>query len=41
MDTYGASLPDTSRFEEGIDGQKTFPYDLEKLSRIKRNKIQI
>ncbi len=38
MDTYSASLPDTSRFEEGIDGQKTFPYDLEKLSRIKRAK---
>ncbi len=40
MDEYTASLPDTSRFDTGFDGQKTFPYDLAKLSRLKRNKAK-
>ncbi len=39
-DQYGASLPDTSKYETGIDGQTTFPYDLEKLSHLSRKKIR-
>jgi len=35
---YTESQPDTSRYEKGIKNQKIFPYDLDILSKINRNK---
>ncbi|MCD6566674.1 MAG: alkaline phosphatase family protein [Bacteroidales bacterium] len=38
IDEYIESQPDTSRYEKGIKNQRIFPYDLDILSRIDRNK---
>jgi predicted AlkP superfamily pyrophosphatase or phosphodiesterase len=39
IDQYTESLPDKNNYETGIKGQVTFPYVLEDLSEIKRNKL--
>lgn len=36
---YRASLPDKSIYEVGIEGQSTFPYDIQKLSRDKQYRL--
>ncbi len=38
LSEYTESQPDTSRYEKGIKNQNNFPYDLDILSRIDRNK---
>jgi len=39
LSSYTESGSDTSDFEPGLDGQSVFPYDLEKISAMKRRKI--
>lgn len=36
LEVYTESFPDSSGWEQGIRGRNVFPYDLERLSRIKR-----
>ncbi len=38
LSSYIESGSDTSIFEEGLDGRSVFPYDLEKISAMKRKK---
>jgi len=37
LEEYTESLPDTSEFETGLGGRSVFPYDLEKISKPRRN----
>ncbi|MBN1159297.1 MAG: alkaline phosphatase family protein [Bacteroidales bacterium] len=37
VEHYTESLPDENKYETGFNGRITFPYDLEELSRIRRN----
>jgi predicted AlkP superfamily pyrophosphatase or phosphodiesterase len=39
IEEYTESLPDQNKYETGLKGQVTFPYLLEELSEIKRNKL--
>jgi len=39
VESYTESLPDNNIYESGFKGQVTFPYELEELSEIKRNKF--
>ncbi len=39
VESYTESLPDNNQYETGLKGQVTFPYLLEDLSEIKRNKL--
>ncbi len=39
MEQYTESLPDKNKYETGFKGQVTFPYLLEELSEIKKNKL--
>jgi predicted AlkP superfamily pyrophosphatase or phosphodiesterase len=39
LERYTESLPDNNKYETGYNGQVTFPYLLEELSKIKRNKL--
>ncbi len=39
MENYTESLPDDNKYETGFKGQVTFPYILEDLSEIKKNKL--
>jgi predicted AlkP superfamily pyrophosphatase or phosphodiesterase len=39
VERYTESLPDKNKYETGIKGQVTFPYLLEELSEIKKNKF--
>jgi predicted AlkP superfamily pyrophosphatase or phosphodiesterase len=39
IEQYTESLPDKNKYETGLKGQVTFPYLLEELSEIKRNKL--
>lgn len=38
LSEYTESQPDTSQYEKGIKKQKNFPYDLDIISRVERNK---
>ncbi|MBS0011393.1 MAG: alkaline phosphatase family protein [Bacteroidales bacterium] len=37
IDRYSMCLPDTNKYEKGIDGRSVFPYDLKKMSRNERS----
>ncbi|MCB8994460.1 MAG: alkaline phosphatase family protein [Bacteroidales bacterium] len=37
LETYTESMPDDNKYESGFSGKKTFPYDLNKMSLIKKN----
>jgi predicted AlkP superfamily pyrophosphatase or phosphodiesterase len=39
VDQYTESQPDKNKYETGFDGQVTFPYLLEELSAVKKNKV--
>ena len=39
LDNYTESLPDNNKYETGFKGQVTFPYLLEELAELKRNKF--
>lgn len=39
VETYTESLPDKNRYETGFSGQVTFPYLLEDISEIRKNKL--
>ncbi len=38
LEQYTESTNDTTLYEKGINGRSVFPYDLESLSRVRRNK---
>ncbi len=37
LDNYTESLPDRNKYETGLNGRITFPYELEELSEVRRN----
>jgi predicted AlkP superfamily pyrophosphatase or phosphodiesterase len=39
IDQYKESLPDNNKYETGLKGQVTFPYNLEEISEIKKKKM--
>ena len=39
LDQYTESLPDNNKYETGLKGQVTFPYLLEEMSEIRKNKF--
>ncbi len=39
IESYTESLPDKNKYETGFKGQVTFPYELEEISEIKKNKL--
>lgn len=39
LDQYIESLPDNNKYETGFKGQVTFPYKLEELAELKKNKL--
>lgn len=38
LQDYTESLPDNNKYESGFSGRVTFPYDLEEISSLKKNK---
>jgi len=39
IDTYTESLPDQNKYETGFDGKVSFPYVLEEIATIRKNKL--